>query len=120
MSRPGGLERCLIDVRTVDGLCVSASALGGTAGDYRAAEQEKRRRYKGQAHSLAVELGGGSARSGLVLLKNLSWEAATAKPANGSPTRFVSLRCRELALVISFEAAEAHRVAPSDSSWERL
>ena len=47
VSRPGGLERWMIDVRTVDGKCATAIALGGTEGAFRSAEQEKQRRYKG-------------------------------------------------------------------------
>ena len=51
----------MIDVRTVDGKCVTAVALGGTEGAFRPAEQEKQLRYKGHAHALSVELRGGIA-----------------------------------------------------------
>ena len=56
-----------IDVRTS-----STSAVGGTAGAHRAAEQETRCRYKGQGHTLAVESRGGTACSDLDVLDNLS------------------------------------------------
>ena len=35
VSRPGGLQRWTIDVRTVDGKCATANALGGTEGAFR-------------------------------------------------------------------------------------
>ena len=41
------------------------------------------------------------------LLEQLSWEAAIAKPSDGSPTRLVRQWCRELELVLAFEAVEA-------------
>ena len=41
LVRPGGLERWMIDVRTVDGKCATAIVLGGTEGAFRSAEQEK-------------------------------------------------------------------------------
>ena len=111
--RPGGFERRMIDVRTVDGKCATAIALGGTEGAFRSAEQEKQRRYKGHAHALSVELSGGIASTGLSLLERLSWEAAIAKPSDGSPTR--RQWCRELELVLAFEAAEALRAVHGDS-----
>ena len=55
-SRLGGLERWMIDVRTVDGQSATAIALGGTEGAFRSPEQEKQRRYKGHAQALKVEL----------------------------------------------------------------
>ena len=109
VSRLGG--RWLIDVLIVDGLSAAAVAQGGTAGAYQAGKQEKQSRYEGQAHTLAVKLTSGIAYSGLDLLENLSWEAAIAKP----PRRLVRPWCRELELVVAFEAAEALRVAQSDS-----
>ena len=55
-SKLGGFERWMIDVRTVDGKCATAIALGGTEGAFRSAEQEKQGRHKGHAHALSVEL----------------------------------------------------------------
>ena len=107
--RPGGLERWMIDVRTVDGKSATAIALGGPEGAFRSAEQEKHRRYLGHAQAPSVELSGGIASTGLSLLERLSWEAAVAKPSNGSPTLLVRQWCRELELVLAFEAAEALR-----------
>ena len=89
VSRPGGLERWMIDVRTDDGKCATAVALGGTESAFRLAEQEKQRRYKDHAYALSVGLRGGIASTGLSLLEQLSWEAPIAKPSNGSPTRLV-------------------------------
>ena len=86
---------------------VTAIILGGTEGALRSAEQEKQRRYKGQA--LSVELRGGIASTGLRLLEQVSWEAAIAKPSNGSPARMVRQWCRELELVLAFEVAGALR-----------
>ena len=43
VARLGGLERWMIDVRTDDGKCATAIALGGTEGAFRSAEQEKQR-----------------------------------------------------------------------------
>ena len=71
VSRPGSLERCMIDVRTVDGKCATAVALGGTEGAFRSAEQEKQRRYKGHAYALSVELRGGISSTGLSILEQL-------------------------------------------------
>ena len=115
VSRPGGLERWLIDVRTVDGKCATATALGGTEHAFRLAEQEKQRRYKGHAFALSVELRGGIASAGRSLLEQLSWEAAIAKPSNGSPTRLMRQWCRELELVLAFEAADALRAVHGSS-----
>ena len=53
------------------------------------------------------------ASTGLSLLQQLSWEAAIAKPSNGSPTRLVRQWCRELEPVLAFEAAEAPRAVHS-------
>ena len=94
LSRPGGLERWMIDVRTVDGKSATAIALGGTEGAFRSAEQEKQSRYKGHAQVPSVELRGGIASTGLGLLEQLSWEAAIAMPSNGCG----------LELVLAFEA----------------
>ena len=120
VSRPGSLERGMIDVRTVDGKCATAGALGGTDGAFKSAEQEQQRRYKGHAHALSVELRGGIASTGLSLLEQLSWEAAIAKPSNGSPTRLVRQWCRELELVPAFEAAEVLRAVHGDSKRRRV
>ena len=49
VSRPGGLQRWMIDVRTVDGKSATAIALGGSEGAFRSGEQEKQRRYQGRA-----------------------------------------------------------------------
>ena len=56
-----------------------------------------------------MELRGGIASAGLSLLEPLSWEAAIAKPSKNSPTHLVRQWCRELELVMAFEAAEALR-----------
>ena len=68
-----------------------------------------------QIHALIVELRGGIASTGLSLLEQLSWEAAIAKPSNGSPTRLVRQWCRELEHVLAFEAAEEMRAVHGDS-----
>ena len=81
--------------------------MGGTESAFRLAEQERQRRYKRHAPVLSVEPRGGIASTGLSLLEKLSWEAPIAKPSNGSPTRLVREWCRELELVLPFEAAEA-------------
>ena len=120
VSRPGGLERWMIDVRTVDGKSATASALGGTEGAFRSAEQEKQRRYKGHAQVLNVQLRGGIASTGLSLLEQLSWQAAIAKPSNGSPTCLVRQWCRELELVLPFEAVEALRAVHGVPKLEEL
>ena len=109
VSRPRGLKRWMIDVRTVDGKSATAIALGGTESACRSAEQEKQRRCEGHAQALSVEPRGGIESTGLSLLEQLSWKAAIAKPCNGSPTRLVRQWCRELELVLPFEAAEALR-----------
>ena len=114
LHEKGGLERWMVDVRTVEGKCVAAVAVGGTEGALRSAEQEKQRRHKGHAHALSVEFRGGIASTGLSPLAQLSWEAAIVKPSNGSPTRLVRQWCRELELVCAFEAAEALRAVHGD------
>ena len=95
--------------------CATATALGGTEHAFRLAEQEKQRRYKGHAYALSVELRGGIASAGRSLLEQLSWEAAIAKPSNGSPTRLMRQWCRELELVLAFEAADALRAVHGNS-----
>ena len=72
------------------------------------AEQEKQSRYKGHAQALSVELRGGITSTGLSLLEQLSREAA--------PTRLFPQWCRELELVLAFEAGEALR-AVHDDPW---
>ena len=118
VSRPGSLERWMIDVRTVNGKCATAVALGGTKGAFRSAEQEKQRRYKCHAHAPSVELRGGIASTGLSLLEQLSWEAAIAKLSNGSPAQLVRQWCRELEHVLAFGTAEALR-APCTATPSR-
>ena len=54
-----------------------------------------------------MELRGGIASAGLGLLEQLPWEAAIAKPSKNSPTHLVRQWCRELELVLAFEAAES-------------
>ena len=116
VSRPGGLERWMIDVRTVDGKSATAIALGGTEGAFRSAEQEKQRRYEGHAQALSVELRGGIASSGLSLLEQLSWEAGIAKASNGSRTRLVQQWCRDMELVLAPKHCAPCTAPPSRGS----
>ena len=107
VSRPRGLGRWMIDVRTVGRKSATAVALAGTGGAFRTAEQEMQRRYKGHAQAPSVELRGGIASTGLNLLEQLSWEAAIAKPSNGSPTRLVRQWCRDLYPVLPAKSEQS-------------
>ena len=76
VARPS-LQRCLIEVRTDDGLIAAAEA----------------KRWQGSCHMQRprAHAGSGGAPSsptkGLGLPADLSWEAAVAKPQDGSPMR---------------------------------
>ena len=91
-----GLERWMIDVRTVEGKSATAIALGGTEGASRSAEQEKQRRHKGHVQALSVELRG--------CIASTETEASQTTVVGGSDCEAVqrwNLSC--------FEAAEALR-----------
>ena len=107
VSRPGGLERWMIDVAHLRRTECDSNCSGRHRRHLQVSRARKATQIQGHAQALSVELRGGSASTGLSLLEQLSWEAAIAKPSNGSPTRLVRQWCRELEQVLAFEAVEA-------------
>ena len=113
VTRPGGVVRTLIDVRTVDGRAARAVAMGGTDDALRAANAEKERRYDGQAWPFAVESRGKIDDEALALLEFLAQEVAllSADGEGPCPGTLVRKWRRGVELVMAFELGESLRAA---------
>ena len=109
VSRPGGLSRWLVDVRTVDAQAARSIACGGAAAALDAAGREKHRRYDGRAWAFAVEQRGRLAPEAHELLQVFASEVALLSAC--LPSALVRRWRRAIALVLAFETGERLRSA---------
>ena len=100
VSRPGGVTRHLLDIRTVDSRCPSYTT---TAAAFREAAQEKQRRYAGAAHALPVEHRGRLGHTAVEALWTCAQDAAIATGAR--PAALMRTWRRAVSLVTAFELA---------------
>ena len=103
-SRPGGLTRHLVDVRTVDS---RADRYSSTDSAFFEADGEKDTRYSGQVFPFPIEHRGKLGRSAVALLHLAAEEAALIGYAR--PAHLLKTWRRALALVCAFEIADAQR-----------
>ena len=106
VSRPGGVTRHLLDVRTVDSRCPSYAT---AAAAFHEAAQEKQRRYAGAAHAVPVEHRGRLGPAAVEALWVCAQDAAIATGAR--PASLMRAWRRSIALVTAFELASVQSSA---------
>ena len=104
VTRPGGVTRYLLDVRTVD---ARAPAYPSADATVREATAEKLRRNRGQALAFPLEHRGRLGPAAVAALWLCSQEAAVLTGAR--PAALMRSWRRSLALVAAFEPAEVLR-----------